>query len=143
MSSINKVTLIGSLGKDPEIRTMQSGDRVANLSIATTEKWRDKNSGEKKEKTEWHSVVVFNDGLASICERYLKKGSKVYVEGSLQTRSWEDSSGEKKYKTEVVIQRFNGNIVLLDGKSEESKPYRKEAYQESTMNDIEDEIPFD
>jgi len=142
MSSINKVLLIGSLGRDPEIRTMQSGDRVANLSIATSEKWRDKNSGEMKEKTEWHSVVVFNDGLANICEKYLKKGSKVYVEGSLQTRSWEDASGEKKYKTEVVIQRFNGNIVLLDGKSEESKPYRKEAYQEPINDDFDSDIPF-
>ena len=141
MSSINKVLLIGSLGKDPEIRTLNSGDRVANLSIATTERWTDKNSGEMKEKTEWHSVVVFNDGLANICEKYLKKGSKVYVEGSLQTRSWEDASGEKKYKTEVVIQRFNGNIVLLDGKSEESKPYKKEAYQEPVSDFLDDEIP--
>jgi single-strand DNA-binding protein len=141
MSSLNKAQLIGSLGRDPEIRTLNSGERVANFSVATSERWTDKSSGEKKEKTEWHNVVVFNDGLATICEKYLKKGSKVYIEGQIQTRGWEDANGEKKYKTEIVIQRFGGNIVLLSGKDEESKPYKKEAYQEP-IDDIDSDIPF-
>ena len=141
MSSLNRVMLIGSLGRDPEIRTLNSGERVANFSVATSERWTDKSSGEKKEKTEWHNVVVFNDGLATICEKYLKKGSKVYIEGQIQTRGWEDANGEKKYKTEIVIQRFGGNIVLLSGKDEESKPYKKEAYQEP-IDDIDSDIPF-
>ena len=114
--SVNKVILIGNLGKDPEIRTLGSGDRVANLRLATTETWRDKNSGERKEKTEWHSVVIFNENIVKVVEQYVKKGSSVYVEGALQTRKWTDNAGAEKYSTEVVIQRFNGNLTMLGGR---------------------------
>ena len=113
--SVNKVILIGNLGKDPEIRTMQNGGKVANLSLATSESWKDKSTGERKEKTEWHRVVIFGN-LADIAERYLKKGSKVYVSGSLQTRKWTDQSGAEKYTTEVVLQGFGGELTMLDGK---------------------------
>jgi len=116
--SVNKVILVGNLGKDPEIRTLNSGDRVANLTIATSETWRDKMSGERKEKTEWHRVVIFNDNLAKIAEQYLRKGSSVYLEGSLQTRKWTDQNGVEKYSTEVVLQRFNGNLTLLGGRGD-------------------------
>jgi single-strand DNA-binding protein len=113
--SVNKVILIGNLGRDPEVRTMQNGGKVANLSLATSETWRDKASGERKEKTEWHRVVIFGS-LADIAEKYLKKGSKVYVSGSLQTRKWTDQSGAEKYTTEVVLQGFGGELTMLDGK---------------------------
>jgi single-strand DNA-binding protein len=116
--SVNKVILIGNLGKDPEIRTLNSGDRVANLTIATSEQWRDKMTGERKEKTEWHRVVIFNDNLAKIAEQYLRKGSSVYIEGSLQTRKWTDQSGVEKYSTEVVLQKFRGELTLLGGRGE-------------------------
>ncbi len=117
--SVNKVILIGNLGNDPEIRSMQSGNRVANLSIATGESWKDKATGERREKTEWHRVVVFNEGLITIIERYLKKGSKVYLEGQLETRSWEQD-GVKKYTTEVVLKNFNGVLTMLDSKGGDS-----------------------
>lgn len=117
MSSVNKVILIGNLGRDPEIRSTQAGKRIANLSIATSEKWRDKSSGEAREKTEWHRVVIFNDKLSSVCEAYLKKGSKVYIEGSLETRKWTDQAGADKYSTEIVLREFNGTLTMLDGKS--------------------------
>ncbi len=113
--SVNKVILIGNLGRDPEVRSMQNGGKVANISIATSETWRDKASGERKEKTEWHRVVIFGN-LAEIAEKYLKKGSKVYVSGSLQTRKWTDQSGAEKYTTEVVLQGFGGELTMLDGK---------------------------
>ena len=113
--SVNKVILIGNLGADPEIRSLNSGDRVANLRIATSETWKDKNSGERKEKTEWHSVAIFNEGLANVAERYLRKGSKVYIEGALQTRKWQDASGADKYSTEIVLQGFNSVLTMLDG----------------------------
>ena len=113
--SLNKVTLIGHLGRDPETRSLQSGDRVANFSLATSESWRDKATGEKKEKTEWHNVAIFGDGLVGIVERYLKKGSKVYLEGQLQTRKWQDQSGADRYTTEVVLRPYAGNLILLDG----------------------------
>lgn len=112
--SVNKVILVGNLGRDPEIRTMQSGGRVANLSVATSETWRDKASGERKERTEWHRVVVFNDNLVKVCESYLRKGSKVYIEGQLETRKWQDQSGQDKYSTEVVLRPFRGEITMLD-----------------------------
>ena len=115
--SVNKVILIGNLGRDPEIKQMPSGGSIANLSIATSESWRDKNSGERKEKTEWHRVVVFSEGLVRIVEQYLKKGSKVYLEGALQTRKWEDQSGQERYTTEVVVPRFGGTLTMLDGRS--------------------------
>ncbi|WP_119300886.1 single-stranded DNA-binding protein [Dongia deserti] len=114
--SVNKVILVGNLGRDPEIRSTQDGTRVANLSLATSESWRDKNSGERRERTEWHRVVVFNDRLVDICERFLKKGSKIYLEGALQTRKWTDQSGQEKYTTEVVLQKFRGELTMLDGR---------------------------
>ena len=115
--SLNKVQLIGNLGRDPEIRQTQDGRPVGNLRIATTESWRDKSTGERKEKTEWHSVVMFSEGLCRVAEQYLKKGSKVYIEGSLQTRKWQDQSGNDRYSTEVVIQGFSGQLTMLDGRS--------------------------
>ena len=114
--SINKVILVGNLGKDPEVRRLGSGDPVVNLSVATSESWKDKSTGERKEKTEWHRVVIFNENLARVAEQYLKKGSKVYVEGQLQTRKWQDQSGQEKYSTEVVLQRFRGELTLLDSR---------------------------
>ena len=115
--SINKVILVGNLGADPEVRRMQDNRPVVNLSIATTESWKDKNSGERREKTEWHRVVIFNEGLCRVAEQYLKKGAKVYIEGSLQTRKWQDNNGQDKYTTEIVLQGFNGNLTMLDGRS--------------------------
>src|SRR6201996_3486533 len=114
--SVNKVILIGNLGRDPEIRTLNSGDRVANLNIATSETWRDRGSGERKEKTEWHRVVIFNDNLVKVAENYLKKGSNVYIEGSIQTRKWTDQSGQEKFSTEVVLQKFRGELTMLGGR---------------------------
>jgi single-strand DNA-binding protein len=114
--SVNKVILIGNLGRDPEIRNLQDGSRVANLSVATSESWRDKASGERRERTEWHRVVIFNDRLVDVVERFLKKGSKIYVEGQLQTRKWTDQSGQEKYTTEVVLQKFRGELTMLDGR---------------------------
>lgn len=119
MSSINKVILVGNLGSDPEIRNTQNGAKIANFSIATSESWKDKQTGERREKTEWHRIVVFNEGLAGIVERFLKKGSKVYVEGSLQTRKWTGNDGIEKYTTEVVLQGFNGNLTMLDTKQDQ------------------------
>ncbi len=116
--SVNKVILIGNVGKDPEIRSLQNGGRVANFSLATSESWKDRNSGEKREKTEWHRVVVFNDNLVGVVERFIKKGSKLYIEGALETRKWTDQGGQEKYSTEVVIKQFRGEITLLDGRGE-------------------------
>jgi single-strand DNA-binding protein len=115
--SVNKVILVGNLGKDPEIRRTQDGRPIANLSVATSESWRDKATGERKEKTEWHRVVIFNEGLCKVAEQYLKKGAKVYLEGQLQTRKWTDQSGVEKYSTEVVLQGFNSNLTMLEGRS--------------------------
>ncbi len=116
--SVNKVILIGNLGADPEVRSFANGGKVCNLRIATSENWRDKNTGERKEKTEWHSVAIFNEGLVRIAEQYLRKGSKVYIEGQLQTRKWQDQSGQDRYSTEVVLQGFNGTLTMLDGRGE-------------------------
>ena len=116
--SINKVILVGNVGKDPEVRRLTSGDPVVSLSVATSETWKDKASGERKEKTDWHRVVIFNKNLADVAEKYLRKGSKVYLEGSIQTRKWTDKDGAEKYSTEVVLQNFNGALVLLDGKKD-------------------------
>ena len=115
--SVNKVILVGNLGKDPEIRRTQDGRPIANLSVATSDTWRDKATGERKEKTEWHRVVIFNEGLCKIVEQYLKKGAKVYIEGALQTRKWTDQAGVEKYSTEVVLQGFNSVLTMLDGRS--------------------------
>jgi single-strand DNA-binding protein len=114
--SVNKVILVGNLGRDPETRRLGSGDPVVNLRIATSESWKDKASGERKEKTEWHSVVIFNENLARVAEQYLRKGSKVYIEGQLQTRKWQDQSGQEKYTTEIVLQRFRGELTILDSR---------------------------
>ena len=116
--SVNKAILGGNLGADPEVRTLPSVNKVVNLSVATSDNWRDKNTGERKEKTEWHRVVIFSEGLAKVAEQYLRKGSKVYLEGALQTRKWQDQSGQDKYSTEVVLQGFNSNLTMLDGRGE-------------------------
>ena len=146
--SVNKVIIIGSLGRDPEIRTLNNGERVANLSVATSEQWRDKSTGEKKEKTEWHRVVIMNDKIADIAEKYLRKGSLAYIEGSLQTRKWTDQQGQERYSTEIVIGRFSGSLTLLGGGSERSEaPASKSSADEfrervAQTFDMEDEIPF-
>ena len=114
--SVNKVILVGNLGREPEVRRLTSGDPVVNLSVATSESWRDKASGERKERTEWHRVVIFNENLAKVAEQYLRKGSKVYLEGALQTRKWTDQSGQEKFSTEVVLQKFRGELTMLDGR---------------------------
>ena len=116
--SVNKVILVGNLGADPEVRSFQNGGKVVNIRIATSETWRDKASGERKERTEWHSVAIFNENLAKVAEQYLKKGSKVYVEGKLETRKWQDQSGADRYTTEVVLRAFGGELTLLDGRAE-------------------------
>jgi len=142
--SINKVILVGALGRDPEIRRTQDGRPIANLSVATSEAWRDKSTGERKEKTEWHRVVVFQEGLCKVIEQYLKKGSKVYIEGALQTRKWTDKDGVEKYSTEVVLQGFNSTIAMLDGRGEGDKPEPGGAGHRPSMagSDMNDEIPF-
>ncbi len=149
--SVNKVILIGNLGRDPEVRTMQSGDRVVSFSMATTESWRDKNSGERKDRTEWHNVVVWNDALGKIIENYCKKGSKIYIEGALQTREYTDKDGVKRKATEVVLQKFRGEVTLLDNKRDDdgggsrssgSSGGRYGGGGGSLSNDIDDEIPF-
>ena len=114
--SVNKVILVGNLGRDPEVRSTQDGLKIVNLSLATSESWRDKNSGERREKTEWHRVVIFNEKLGEVAEKFLKKGSKIYIEGALQTRKWTDQGGQERYSTEVVLQRFRGELTMLDGK---------------------------
>jgi single-strand DNA-binding protein len=159
--SVNKVILVGNLGKDPEVRRMQNGNPVVNLSVATSENWRDKATGERKEKTEWHRVVIFNEGLAKVAEQYLKKGAKVYLEGQLQTRKWTDQSGVEKYSTEVVLQGFNSNLTMLDsrpggggnfasddsggdfGSSGPSSAAPRRAVAAGARNaDMDDDIPF-
>lgn len=119
MAGVNKVILVGNLGADPEVRQLPSGEPVVNLRIATSELWRDKNSGERKEKTEWHRVVIFNENIAKVAEKYLKKGSKVYIEGQIQTRKWTNKEGQEQYSTEVVLQRFRGELQMLDGRGAE------------------------
>ena len=141
--SVNKVILVGNLGKDPEVRRMTSGDPVVNLSVATSESWRDKASGEKKEKTEWHRVVIFNKNLAEVAEKYLRKGAKVYVEGQLQTRKWTDKDGAEKYSTEVVLQNFRGELTMLDSRNGgEGGRGAGEAPASFQRDELDDEIPF-
>ena len=149
--SLNKVLLIGRLGADPEIKQMVNGKSVARLSLATSQSWKDKSSGERKEKTEWHRVVIFNEGLVSIVQQYLKKGANIYVEGALTTRKWKDeSSGQDKYSTEVVLQGYNSSLTMLDGKSKnessnlvsENKSALPNDDVQSVNNDLDDEIPF-
>ena len=151
--SVNKVILIGNLGRDPEVRHTQDGKKIVHLSLATSESWRDKNSGERRERTEWHRVVIFNDHLGDVAEQYLRKGSKVYIEGQLQTRKWTDQSGQEKYSTEVVLQRFRGELTMLDSRADsaapaagagDDSPADTAAAQtpESGQTDLDDEIPF-
>jgi single-strand DNA-binding protein len=157
--SVNKVILVGNLGADPEIRRTQDGRPIANLRIATSESWRDKATGERKEKTEWHRVVIFNEGLCRVAEQYLKKGAKVYIEGQLQTRKWQDQSGQEKYSTEVVLQGFNSQLTMLDGRggggggsldsdsggdfgSPGPSAGRRPAPAGGGRDDMDDEIPF-
>lgn len=142
--SINKVILVGNLGRAPEIRSMQSGDKVCNLSIATSESWKDKGNGERKEKTEWHRVVIFNQGLVKVAESYLKKGAKVYIEGQLETRKWTDKDGVEKYSTEVVLRPFRSELIMLDSKGDEDRHKDTPAPPPKTSvpEAFEDEIPF-
>jgi len=142
MSSVNKVILIGNLGRDPETRTFPNGGKVVNLNIATSETWRDKSTGERKERTEFHSVAIFNEGVAKVAEQYLRKGAKVYIEGKLETRKWQDQSGADRYTTEVVIRPFAGGLVMLDGPKEMDTP-REQQSREPLRQDFDDsEIPF-
>ena len=135
MSSVNKVILVGNLGRDPEVRSMSSGDPVVNLSLATSERWKDKSSGEQREKTEWHRVVIFDERLCDVAQKYLRKGSKIYIEGQLQTRKWTDQQGVEKYSTEVVLKRFNGVLTMLDSRSDQSE-------QPAPQVSLNDDIPF-
>lgn len=159
--SVNKVILVGNLGRDPEIRSFQNGGRVCNLSIATSERWKDRQTHEQRERTEWHRVAIFNEGLVGVCEQYLSKGSKVYIEGQLETRKWTDQSGQEKYSTEVVLRSFGGTLTMLDnprgaggdrsGYSDTPKdsyasparqPYGDQGQRHGAMDDLDDEIPF-
>jgi single-strand DNA-binding protein len=153
--SVNKVILVGNLGKDPEVRALQNGDKVVNLTLATSESWKDRVTGERKEKTEWHKVVIFNQPLGRIAEQYLRKGSKVYLEGQLQTRKWQDQSGQDRYSTEVVLQAYRGELTLLDGKSGSGpsgmidEGYRSDAPHSlpsdktaTSYGIVDDDIPF-
>jgi single-strand DNA-binding protein len=144
--SVNKVILIGNVGKDPEMRRTQSGAPIANLSIATSETWRDKASGERKEKTEWHRVVIFNEGICKVVEQYVKKGAKVYIEGALQTRKWTDKDGVEKYSTEIVLQGFNSQLTMLDGRTQNGNGDAHAApvprVGAGAGLDMNDEIPF-
>jgi single-strand DNA-binding protein len=154
--SVNKVILIGNLGSDPEARTMQSGDEVVNFSIATSERWKDKASGDWKERTQWHKVVIFNQGLVNVAKNYLHKGSKVYIEGQLETRDWEDKEGRKQYTTEVVLRPFRGELTMLDSKgggqssggyandsgAAPAASYGSGSPASSRVDEMEDDIPF-
>ncbi|MBN8958024.1 MAG: single-stranded DNA-binding protein [Rhizobiales bacterium] len=144
--SVNKVILVGNVGADPEIRRTQDGRQIANIRLATSESWRDKATGERKEKTEWHRVTIFNEGLCRVVEQYVKKGSKLYLEGQLQTRKWADKEGNEKYSTEVVLQGFGGALVMLDGKEKASAPQQSYPEEKERVgkhrDDMDDEIPF-
>jgi single-strand DNA-binding protein len=135
MASVNKVILVGNLGKDPESRSFANGGKVVSFSVATSESWKEKSSGERKEKTEWHNVSIFNEGIAGVAEKYLRKGSKVYLEGQLETRKWQDQSGNDRYSTDVVLRPFNSSLVLLDAKGGEQR--------QPAMADLDDDVPFD
>ncbi len=158
--SVNKVILVGNLGKDPEIKVMQNGGKICNLSIATSENWTDKSTGERKEKTEWHRVVVFNENIVKVCENYLKKGAKVFIEGQLETRKWQDQQGQDKYSTEVVLRQYRGELTMLDNKGSSGSSYNNDnagmnqqpqaaaatggggQWQPKGGNDFDDDIPF-
>lgn len=154
--SVNKVIIVGNLGRDPEVRSFQNGGKVCNLTVATSENWRDKNSGERRERTEWHRVAIFSEGLVRVAEQYLRKGSKVYIEGQLETRKWQDQNGQDKYSTEVVLRGFNSTLTMLDGRSESGGGGGGGGYDRGGddyggggsqggggfRNDLDDEIPF-
>ena len=151
--SVNKVILVGNLGRDPEVRSTQDGAKVANLSVATSESWKDKNSGERRERTEWHRVAIFNERLVDVAEKYLKKGSKVYIEGQLQTRKWTDQSGQERYTTEIVLNRFRGELTMLDGRGGggadagdgggmSEPPAQGGGGRSGGGGDLDDDIPF-
>ena len=156
VGSVNKVILLGNLGRDPEIRSMQSGSKMANFSIATSKRWKDRNTQEQKEKTSWHNIVVFGDGLVDIVEKYVKKGSKIYVEGELQTRKWQDKDGNDRYTTEIILQGYNCNLTLLDSRNsnsqvsdnsqemDQSKSIENNSFenQSSDSDDLDEDIPF-
>ncbi len=152
VGSINKVILVGNLGADPKVSNTSNGAKIVNLNVATSESWKDKASGERKERTEWHRVVIFNSALADVAERYLRKGSKVYLEGQLQTRRWEDNNGQERYTTEVVLQNFNGNMVLLDGRGDGAPAGGNDVFATSDSGwdstpaapvaNLDDDIPF-
>ena len=145
-ANLNKVQIIGNVGKDPEIRTTSDGKEIANLVVATSEFWKDKNSGEKKEKTEWHKIVIFSDTLTNVVKNYVKKGSKIYIEGALQTRKWTDSNNQERYTTEIVLQAYNSSLLLLDSKgngdSGTEKKDRGQSFPSSLAEELDDEIPF-
>lgn len=142
--SVNKVILVGNVGKDPEVRSLNNGDRVASFSVATSETWRDRSSGERKEKTEWHRISVFNDNIVKVVEQYVKKGTTVYLEGSLQTRKWTDNAGVEKFSTEIVLQKFRGELTLLGGKPEDrdERQEQRQGPRETFSADLDDQIPF-
>ncbi len=151
--SVNKVILVGNLGRDPEVRNTQNGDPIVNMSLATSESWKDRTTGERRERTEWHRVVIFNENLGRIAQQYLRKGSKVYIEGQLQTRKWQDQSGQDKYSTEVVLQRFRGELTMLDSRADNSGSFGDSGsggfsdstggdFGSSSGGDLDDEIPF-
>lgn len=141
--SLNKVTLIGNVGRDPEIRSTNEGKEIANLSIATSDSWKDKVTGEKREKTEWHRIVIFNEGLVGVIKSLVKKGSRIYIEGSLQTRKWQDASGVEKYTTEVILQNYGSNLILLDSKSSnDGMSSSSNNSSDFQHNELDDEIPF-
>ena len=157
--SVNKVILVGNLGRDPEVRNTQNGDPIVNMSLATSESWKDRTTGERRERTEWHRVVIFNENLGRIAQQYLRKGSKVYIEGQLQTRKWQDQSGQEKYSTEVVLQRFRGELTMLDSRADSSGSFSDNGsggdsgsggfsdstggdFGGSSGGDLDDEIPF-
>ena len=156
VGSVNKVILLGNLGRDPDIRSMQSGKKMASFSIATSKRWKDKNTQEQKESTSWHNIVVFNEGLVDVIEKYVKKGSKIYIEGELQTRKWQDKDGNDRYTTEVILQGYNCNLTLLDnrnnsqmsndnaGQIEDSKSIEDNSFESknSDSNDMDEDIPF-
>jgi len=142
MSSVNKCIILGNLGKDPEVRTFPNGGKVCNFSVACSESWKDKNTGEKKDKTEWVNVAIFSEGLVKVAENYLRKGSKVYLEGKLQTRKWQDKDGADRYTTEVVLQGFNCSLVLLDGPNRSDAAEPADRRTAATRDEISDDIPF-
>lgn len=143
MSTINRAIIIGNVGKDPDIRTTQDGREIASLTVATSESWKDKSTGERKEKTDWHNVVIFTEGLVKVCRDYVRKGMKVYIEGKIQTRKWTDDKGQDRYTTEIVLQGVNGTLVMLGDKKQSDEPeYTAKEYAKASGGTLDDSIPF-